>query len=251
MALSEKFQIGKEIAGVAIREIGANLVALNLYPLGLTSRHLPGEPHPKFAENPRPILMVHGVIHNRSAFVPMIREMKDANWKNVFTINYSTLHGSLTAMVEELAKRVEQICETTHSPQIDIVAHSLGGIVSRYYMCLGEGRGRVKHLVTLGTPHQGTDTSFLLRGFTLGALNSDLRKNSYLISLLNETSLPKGARLTSIYSKYDWVVWPRGSCHVEGLPRHSFKNVEIEDSSHMSLLYSQKVSELVMDTLLT
>jgi triacylglycerol lipase len=152
----------------------------------------------------------------------------------------------LTGMVQQLSERVEQICQETRSEQIDIVAHSLGGIVSRYYMSLGEGRGRVKHLVTLGTPHRGTDLSVLLKGVYFGALDSDLKSGSYLINLLTETSLPADSTLTSIYAQHDWTVWPRGNCAVEGLPQHAFHNIQVDNMGHMSLLYSSEVVELTM-----
>lgn len=43
---------------------------------------------------------------------------------------------------------------------VDIVAHSFGGIVSRYYIQNLGGAGRVRHLITLGTPHRGAVNTF-------------------------------------------------------------------------------------------
>lgn len=253
-SLSKKIAIGfsksKQVASFVMKEAGANLIAVNLYPLGLLARRELAEPHPHYALNPRPVLLVHGVIHNSSAFFNLRRQMAASEWKNIFTINYSTAHGSLTSMVEQLAKKVEEICTATNSSQIDIVAHSLGGIVSRYYMCVGDGRGRVGHLITLGTPHQGTGLSVLLKGLVRGGLDSDLRSGSYLINLLKDTSIPRSAKLTSIYSKFDWIIWPQSNCYVEGLPRHSFTNHQIDETGHMGLLFSTKVSEIVMKALL-
>ena len=241
-----------DLANGAFREFGASLFAINTYPLGplLHLRQKKAVPHLDLGLNPRPILLVHGLIHNSSAFVTLSREMKAQGWENVFSLNYKTRHGSLTAMVQEVSERVEKICAETHCEQVDIIAHSLGGIVSRYYMSLGEGRGRVKNLVTLGTPHCGTNLSFLLRGFSLGALDVDLKINSYLINLLNKTPLPRGSTLTSIFAKYDWTVWPRENCLVKGLPRQAFHNIEINDTGHMGLLYSGEVAELAMKALL-
>jgi triacylglycerol lipase len=251
MALAQVIQKSRKVASIAAKEMRANLVALNLYPLGAFNllRRTDAHPHPHYAQNPRPILLVHGIAHNHSAFISLRKRMAASQWHNVFTINYATRHGSLTGMVDEVSQAVENILLKTQSKQIDIVAHSLGGIVSRYYMCLGDGRGKIKNLVTLGSPHQGTGASRLLMGLPFGALKSDLRNGSYLMKLLNQTGLPRGSTITSIYSEYDWTVWPQSNCEVEGSPSNSFKNVKISDCGHTGLLYSPQVADIVMRTL--
>lgn len=246
MSIRERLDFGKKIVSVTAREIGANIKAINLYPFGLVGRRETGIAHPHFAANKRPILLVHGVIHNASAFIPLRKRMDEEGWKNVFSINYRTSHGSLTKMVESLSKRVDEILEQTHSDQIDIVAHSLGGIISRYYMSVGAGRGKVHHLVTLGTPHRGTPLSFFLKAGFMGGLNTDLRSGSYIVRLLNETALPRNSRLTSISSKYDFVAWPGGNCFVEGMPRQAFKNIELENVGHLGLLYNESSFDAVL-----
>jgi triacylglycerol lipase len=251
MAISEVIHRGRKVASVAARELTANLIALNLYPLGALNllRRTDAHPHPHYAQNPRPVLLVHGMAHNHSAFISLRKRMAASHWHNVFTINYATRHGSLTGMVDELSQLIEEILIKTQSTQIDVVAHSLGGIVSRYYMCLGEGRGKIKNLVTLGSPHQGTGASRLLTGLPFGALKSDLRNGSYLMKLLGQTALPRGSTITSIYSEFDWTVWPQANCEVEGSPSNSFKNVKVSDCGHIGLLYSPQVADIVMRTL--
>lgn len=250
MSLVEQISLGRKIVSVTAREIGANIKALNLYPFGIFYGREAGAPHPHFALNKRPILLVHGIMHNASAFIPLKRQMADEGWKNIFSINYATRHGSLTKMVDILSARVDEIINITQSPQIDIVAHSLGGIISRYYMTIGSGRGKVHHLVTLGTPHRGTPLSFFVRGGLLGGLNTDLRPGSYLINHLNETALPRGSILTSIYSKYDFVAWPsENNCKVEGLPHTSFNNTELNNVGHLGLLYHPNSLNSVMGSL--
>ena len=250
MIQESRFRKGKEIAMLAMREIGASLAALNLYPLGLMQPREEGAPHHLIdVINPRPILLVHGIVHNQSAFFSLKQHFDALSWKNIFTINYSTRHGSMTQMVDQLAQRVEEILESTQTNQIDIVAHSLGGLVSRYYMSVGGGRGKVKRLITLGTPHKGTSLSFLLRGLTISGLTDDLRQGSYLMNLLNETTLPRGTKIISIYPSFDWAVWPTTNSKVDGLPRTAFKNYEIEGVSHMGLLFSNKVADLIVNAI--
>lgn len=251
MGIVRKLKVGKKILSVTAKEIGANLRAVNLYPLGIIPRREYGQPHPDYAENPRPILLVHGVVHNNSAFIPLRRYMEKQGWKNIFSLNYPTRHGSLTKMIDALERRVEEILEMTHSNQIDIVGHSLGGLISRYYMSVGNGRGKINHLVTLGTPHKGTPLSKILAIPFFGGLRTDLRSDSYFTRLLNQTALPRHSKLTSIYSRHDFVTWPGDNCLVEGLPLANFQNIEIESLGHLGLLYSEKSFAAVMESLLS
>ncbi len=62
--------------------------------------------------------------------------------------------------------------------QLVLIGHSMGGLVSRYFLeCLG-GRDYTRSLFTLGTPHRGAVASYarLVNGFTLklGPLRFDL-----------------------------------------------------------------------------
>ncbi len=246
MSLRKRIDHGKKLIRLTIRELGANFMALNLYPLGLFSGNEKGYPHPRRAYNQRPVLLVHGIVHNPSAFYKLKKKMDEEGWQNVYTINYSTSHGSLTKMVEILAKKVDLILEQTKSGQIDIVAHSMGGIISRYFMTIGVGRGKVRNLVTLGTPHQGTEMSVFLRGMSRGSLNSDLRAGSYFVKSLQGHALPRGSKITSVYTPYDILVWPRKNCIAQGAPKMSFENVEFRHVGHMGLLYNDQVLDTVM-----
>jgi triacylglycerol lipase len=253
MVVSKRFRRGTRIVRSAIKEIGAHLVAAQLYPLGLFEQNEQTLKHPRTAKtaiNPRPILLVHGIIHNRSAFVRLKRRMEKLGWVNVFTMNYSTFHGNILQMVEELSRKINVVMKKTGASQIDIVAHSLGGVVSRTYMSLGEGRGKVRRLITLGTPHQGTQLSFVAKGLSRGALDADLRINSYLMRLLEMTELPKNSEIISIYSPFDWTVVPAENALCKGTPASAFKNIELEFVGHMGLLYDTESFDAVVRAVL-
>lgn len=241
-----KIKQGTNLIQTAVHEVGSHLVAFNLYPLGFLNENASKNPHPKHSRHPRPVLLVHGIVHNRSAFIAFRRRLESEGWENVYTLNYSTRHGSITRMVEELAWKVEEILEKTHSSQIDIIAHSLGGIVARYYMTFGEGRGKVKNLITLGTPHQGTHKSVLLKPFTGGSISADLRHNSYLLRSLNQTALARDSKITSIYSAKDWVAGDENNCMVTGTPANAYRNIAFDHVGHLGLLYKQEVYDSVI-----
>ncbi|OKI09944.1 lipase [Streptomyces sp. CB02923] len=114
-----------------------------------------------------PVLLLHGFIDNRSVFVLLRRSLLRHGWRHVEALNYSPLTCDLRKAAELLGRHVEQICERTGHSRVDLVGHSLGGLIARYYtQCLG-GDLRVRTLVTLGTPHGGTRVAPLMSAHPL------------------------------------------------------------------------------------
>lgn len=66
--------------------------------------------------------------------------------------------GNIIAYSKALAEAVDLVRLRTRAKQVDIVAHSMGGLVSRWYLQQAEGRDRndVGKLIMLGTPNHGT-----------------------------------------------------------------------------------------------
>ncbi len=60
-----------------------------------------------------------------------------------------------------LKQKINEIKQRTNSSKVDIVAHSMGGVVSRYYAQSDEYNNDIDQLIFLGTPHQGSPESYL------------------------------------------------------------------------------------------
>ena len=102
-----------------------------------------------------PILLVHGLVDNRSVFTLLRRRLRRRGFGRVVSMNYSPLTADVRVAATLLAEQVEQLCDETGYERIHVVGHSLGGIVARYYVqCLG-GDARVHTLVTLGHRTRG------------------------------------------------------------------------------------------------
>jgi triacylglycerol lipase len=70
--------------------------------------------------------------------------------------------GLIETNAELLKVRVEEVLRETGKERVNIIAHSAGGIDSRY-MIWNYGMGsRVASLTTLGTPHQGAELADLI-----------------------------------------------------------------------------------------
>ncbi|HEY2430161.1 MAG TPA: alpha/beta fold hydrolase, partial [Acidimicrobiales bacterium] len=131
------------------------------YPLGLlegalTTGRPSGEP-----EHDTPVLLVHGYAHNQSGWWVMDRALRQAGFTSVHRLNYVPFGSGIPALAERLAARVEEICAFTGADRIHVVAHSLGGVMLRWYAQECGGDRRLATAVTLGSPHEGTLVSYL------------------------------------------------------------------------------------------
>lgn len=115
-----------------------------------------GDPPQLPTQAPPPVVLLHGFIDNRSVFVLLRRSLAQHGRHRMESLNYSPLTCDIRTAAELLGRHIEEICERTGSPQVDVVGHSLGGLIARYYVQRLGGDGRVRILVTLGTPHSGT-----------------------------------------------------------------------------------------------
>ena len=111
---------------------------------------------------------------------------------------------------------------------MDVVAHSMGGLVSRLALRDPKTAARVHTLVTLGTPHRGTHAA----RFTGGKLMTALRHDSGLMARLG-TDLPwrRPTRLICFWSGSDPLMQPAETATVPGAD-----NREVQGFSHLDWL---------------
>ncbi len=189
-------------------------------------------PKPALASpSPRPIVCVHGYGQNRVDFIWLARRFANAGLGPCYGINYSFL-----APVRESSKRLEAFCERilqeTDAPQVDLVCHSLGGLVA---MDLAARRqDLIGRIVTIGSPHAGV----LFRGPILGASGKDLRAGSELLK--NQATVKAGVPVLSIYSSHDNVVHPKLTSSLSG---RGGEDIEVPHLGHFGLLFSRSVAE--------
>jgi triacylglycerol lipase len=151
----------------------------------------------------------------------------------------------------------------TYSSEIDIIAHSMGGISSRWCIQELDGARMVDDLMTLGTPHQGVkglkESTGWLRDYTeyipLGA--EALEEGSPLLTTLNEPPLPKTVDFTAVWSRTDWIfLFSEWAGSMNGYypdiltQQDNVKNIEVPFfEGHVDLISSKRVFKLYRDDL--
>ena len=100
-----------------------------------------------------PIVVVHGYTQNRVDFLRVARGCARAGLGPVYGFNYPWF-ASVHANARRLARFCEVVRRETGKARVDLVAHSLGGLVAMEYLH-DAGPDRVRRLVTIASPHAG------------------------------------------------------------------------------------------------
>ncbi|MEV7612292.1 alpha/beta fold hydrolase [Streptomyces sp. NPDC089799] len=220
-------------SGAALRAAALELIVLAghllLYPTGVRQ-----EPRPAPSADPGvrpPALLLHGFGDNRSVFVLLRRALAAHGLRRVETYNYSPLTADLRTAARRLGHRVEELCARTGHQRVDLVGHSLGGLVARYYVQRLGGDARVRTLVTLGTPHAGTAVAPFM---DVHPVVRQMRPDSPVMAELRAPAPGCRTRCVAFWSEFDAVMAPTGTARIEH-PDLLVANVQVTGIGHLAL----------------
>ncbi|WP_071192219.1 caspase family protein [Trichormus sp. NMC-1] len=143
----------------------------------------------KVDESKKILLFIHGIIGDTESLVTSVQEatftengqqktLRD-KYDLVLTCDYENLHTTIEENARLLRQRLEEIgLGANHGKQLHIVAHSMGGLVSRTFIEREGGNQIAQHLVMLGTPNAGSpwpsiqDWAFTALGIGLNQMSS-------------------------------------------------------------------------------
>jgi triacylglycerol esterase/lipase EstA (alpha/beta hydrolase family) len=190
----------------------------------------------------RPVVLVHdGPAHAASVLWLGARLRRDG-WAVVCPLALAAPWRGVEHAAGRLGDAVDALRRGTGARAIDVVAHGRAGLAARVCLRTRGAAAGVARLITLGTPHQGTDALPWLGRLRVVA---ELRPGSDLLRRLS-TADPVPARTDCIVvsSADDAVVVPPTAGYYPG----AF-NVEVRGVGHLGLLASGRVYELVRENL--
>ena len=132
------------------------------------------------AAHPRPVILVHGTFADMSDSWQALSPLLYDNGYCVFALNYGSYDGSGSLGVyahrrsrssaAQLATFVNRVLAATGASKVDLVGHSQGGMMPRYYIKFLGGAAKVHTLVGLAPSNHGTtlDGLFTLAGYFPG-----------------------------------------------------------------------------------
>jgi hypothetical protein len=152
---------------------------------------------------------------------------------------------------------------TTHATKVDIVGHSQGGMMPRYYMRFLGGAAKVNMLVGLAPSNHGTTldgltalTSLFGPNLTTGgacdACTQQEAGSAFLSSLNAGGDTQAGPRYVVIESVYDEVVTPYTSAFLSGPQVQNIllqTQCAMDFSEHLGILYDPIAQQDVLNAL--
>ncbi|MEU2428821.1 alpha/beta fold hydrolase [Streptomyces sp. NPDC007861] len=178
-----------------------------------------------------PVVLLHGFIDNRSVFVLLRRALARNGRCHIESLNYSPLTCDIRTAAGLLGRHIEEICARTGHTEVDIVGHSLGGLIARYYAQRLGGDRRVRTLVTLGTPHSGTTVAPLASAHPIVR---QMRPGSDVLEELRRPAPGCRTRFISFWSDLDQVMIPLETACIDH-PDLLAKNVRVSGIGHLAL----------------
>ncbi len=191
-----------------------------------------------------PIILIHGVIDNRSVFTVLRRSLRLRGFNRIVTVNYSPLSDDIRAVAKRLADVVEAVVHETGYERVHIVGHSMGGLIGRYFVQRMGGDARVHTVVTLGSPHEGTRPAT----WVPHPIARQMRPDSDIMREFSEPAPGCTTRFVSLWSDLDLMISPRRSARMEH-PDLRIRNVFVPGVGHNSLPIDGRAVHEVCTTL--
>ncbi|MER6126164.1 alpha/beta fold hydrolase [Streptomyces sp. NPDC001795] len=204
------------------------------------------------AAHPRPVVLVHGTLANSvDNWLALAPYLEDRGYC-VFSLDYGQLPGvplfyglgAIDKSAEQLQAFVDKVLAATGTAKVDIVGHSEGGMMPRYYLKFLGGAAKVNALVGIAPNNHGTTLDGLtnLLPYFPGAedllstatpgLADQVVGSAFLTKLNAGGDTVPGVHYTVIATKYDEVVTPYRSQYLSG---SDVNNVLLQDLCPLDL----------------
>lgn len=243
VARGEPIRISREWVSYLVREWATVTLFIPMLALGR------GPGNPRLSQMPAtshpPVLLVPGYGLNRSSLWFLGRFLECRGWNWTWSTSLRQRDATIPKMAADLMDAIQKLRRITGADRIQIVGHSMGGIVASYAINHLDGAQYVDQLVTLGTPWRGTDMHI----FGVGRIASEMAPSSEVLTELAASSVP----LTAIWSWEDGVVCPPENArpleHANTQDAPKVQSISIPKLGHMEMLLSARVHRAVADAL--
>jgi len=139
-----------------------------------------------------PILFVHGWSGSASNWNTMISRFEADGWpkSHLRAYSYNTSQSNKTTAETTVKSEVEALKKATGAAKVDVIAHSMGSLNSRWYIkFVAGGEANVDEWVSLGGPNHGTSAAYAC--FSTSC--SEMRPGSSFLTTLNSGDETPGA----------------------------------------------------------
>jgi triacylglycerol lipase len=180
------------------------------------------------------VLLVHGFACNRGRWNGWMKRLR-AQRVAFVAPSLEPAFGSIDAYADEIEAGVQQLKSLTGRMPV-LCAHSMGGLALRaWWRRHGAGHATVPHVITLGSPHQGTRMAALGLGVNAG----QMRRGSAWLA-----SLPGLPDVDAFWTPCDQIVNPAETAILAGSRAH-----RVDGVGHMGLVHSDEAWDCLQEAL--
>ena len=163
-----------------------------------------------------PVLLIPGFTDTTE----ILKHLADHLWQMGFHVHpFAPRPSDGTVPLEDLAAQLQAFVDLTFGPTtpIDVVAFSMGGLISRWYVQKLGGGERVQRLITLATPHNGTVYAYLpgilpeRLPISLPGLRQMQPDSTFLAELNRDTTALSQINFSSLWTPLDLTIVPSNS----------------------------------------
>jgi len=171
-------------------------------------------------DEPGPVLLVPGYGGSTASLTPLARQL-DAAGRDVVVVELvGDGRGDLRRQAQVLADAAVAALDETGAASVDVVGYSAGGVIARSWVRDFGGAVVARRVVSLGSPHHGTDLADLGRGVTPDSCPvacQQLAPDSEFLARLNaQDETPSGPAFVAVWTVFDEVVTPPDSARLDG-----------------------------------
>lgn len=192
-------------------------------------------------EDHPPVLLIHGFLGTRGSMYPLERRL-NSDGICVFSFNLGTFNiRDIRRSAFLIHRKIEAILAQTPVKRIDILGHSMGGLIGLYYVKKLGGHAKVRKLLMMGTPQKGTWAA-MAGVLTMGLWSAStwqLLPRSDFIKELQQGPLPPGVDYYTIAAERDWV------CPPASTPLSGATAITVP-LGHSSLVVSEEVYQRIV-----
>jgi len=187
-----------------------------------------------------PVLLVPGWFDTGRELAALRIRLSAAGWEHVETLTFRNRTGSNREHAAEIDSVVTEMLESTGAAEVDIVAHSMGGLATRWYLKT-RPRARVRRAVFIASPHRGTLSAMLAWG---AGSDEMLPRSEFLDSLNQGAVVPSDVEAITVRTPIDTHIFPAASATLPGVADHT-----VCCPTHAGLIRDENVFRLVSEFL--
>jgi triacylglycerol lipase len=178
-----------------------------------------------------PVLLVHGYCCNHRVWDELALALRKKG-HSVLAVDLEPLFCSIDDYAPQLEQAVQTLMQRSGQSKLALVGHSMGGVVIRSWM-RRYGTERVARVITLGTPHVGTQIKASFKPTNVAQM---AWQSPWLQELAATENQATRNLMRIALSPQDNIVYPQRTQILDGVHAHVF-----EGMGHLQLCIAVKV----------